>query len=186
MYWVLFIIYFYVTVILETLAKFTLLEKLKCVKNWDVYHKSRIWQMLHYVRLWNTDTRTWSQNMSWKVHIFLYPCKIPVPIGKFYPFLNMCHVHHLRVLNVTDSVRLHCSLYHSILHHNKVEEIILIRSNEMQQYAGLYLLQNYSTCFGFLSHPSSGIHQTVTAASGTGHSVRSSSYSFMYSWWWVW
>ena len=46
---------------------------------------------------------------------------------------------------------------------------ILIRSNEMQQYAGVYLLQNYSTCFGCLSHPSSGVHQTVTASSGTDH-----------------
>ena len=26
------------------------------------------------------------------------------------------------------------------------------------------------TCLGFLSHPSSGVHQTVTAASGTGPS----------------
>jgi len=42
----------------------------------------------------------------------------------------------------------------------------------MQQYAGVYLMQNYSTCFGCLSHPSSGVHQTVTADSGTGHSVR--------------
>jgi len=41
----------------------------------------------------------------------------------------------------------------------------------MQQYAGVYLLQNYSTCFGCLSHSSSGVHQTVTAASGTGRSV---------------
>ena len=39
----------------------------------------------------------------------------------------------------------------------------------MQQYAGVYLLQNYSTCLGCLSHPSSGVHQTVTAAPGTGH-----------------
>jgi hypothetical protein len=39
----------------------------------------------------------------------------------------------------------------------------------MEQYAGIYLLQNYSTCFGCPSHPSSGVHQTVTAASGTGH-----------------
>jgi len=46
---------------------------------------------------------------------------------------------------------------------------ILISSNKMQQYAGIYLLQNYSTCFGFLSHPSSGLHQTVTATSGTGN-----------------
>ena len=51
-------------------------------------------------------------------------------------------------------------------------DCILRRSNEMQQYAGVYLLQNCSTCFGCLSHPSSGVHKTVTAASGTGHSVR--------------
>ena len=53
---------------------------------------------------------------------------------------------------------------------------ILIRSNAMQQYAGVYLLQNYSTCFGCLSHPSSVVHQTVTAASGTGHSVRATTF----------
>ena len=46
----------------------------------------------------------------------------------------------------------------------------------MQQYAGLYLLQNYSTCFGRLSHTSSGVHQTVTAASGTSHSVRATTF----------
>ena len=40
----------------------------------------------------------------------------------------------------------------------------------MQQYAGIYLLQIYSTCFGCPSHPSSGAQKTVTAASGTGHS----------------
>jgi len=48
---------------------------------------------------------------------------------------------------------------------------ILIRSNHMQQYAGIYLLQNQSTYFGCPSRPSSGIHTTVTAASGTGHSI---------------
>jgi len=46
----------------------------------------------------------------------------------------------------------------------------------MQQYAGVYLLQNYSTCFGCTSHPSSGVHQTVTAASGTGHSVTATTF----------
>ena len=40
----------------------------------------------------------------------------------------------------------------------------------MQQYAAIYLLQNYSTCFGCSSHASSGVHKNVTAASGTGHS----------------
>ena len=53
---------------------------------------------------------------------------------------------------------------------------ISIRSNEMLQYAGVYLLQNYSTCFGCLLHSSSGVHQTVTAASGTGHSVRATTF----------
>jgi hypothetical protein len=46
----------------------------------------------------------------------------------------------------------------------------------MQQYAGVYLLQNYSTCFGCLSHPSSGVHQNITAVSGTGHSVKATTF----------
>jgi len=41
----------------------------------------------------------------------------------------------------------------------------------MQQYAGIYLLQNHSTCFGCPLHPSSRVHKTVSAASGTGHSI---------------
>ena len=30
---------------------------------------------------------------------------------------------------------------------------------------------NLSTCFGCSSHPSSGVHKTVTAVSGTGHNI---------------
>jgi len=41
----------------------------------------------------------------------------------------------------------------------------------MLQYAGVYLLQNHSTCFGCPSHPSSGVHKPVTAAPGTAHSI---------------
>ena len=37
----------------------------------------------------------------------------------------------------------------------------------MQQYEGIYLLQNHSTCFWCPSHPSSGVHKNVTAATGT-------------------
>jgi len=40
----------------------------------------------------------------------------------------------------------------------------------MRKYAGIYLLQNHSTCFGCPSLPSSGVHKSKTAASGTGHS----------------
>ena len=47
---------------------------------------------------------------------------------------------------------------------------VLISSNKMQQYAVIYLLQVYSTCFGRPSHASSGVQKTVTAASGTGPS----------------
>ena len=47
---------------------------------------------------------------------------------------------------------------------------VLIRSNKMQQYAGIYLLQVYSTCFGRPSHPSSGVQKIITEASGTGRS----------------
>jgi hypothetical protein len=56
---------------------------------------------------------------------------------------------------------------HGSVHRNS----ILVRSNKMQQYADIYLLWNHSTCFGSPSHTSSGIHKTVTAASGTGHSI---------------
>jgi len=31
------------------------------------------------------------------------------------------------------------------------------------------LLQDHSTCFGYLSHPSSGVHETVVTATGTSH-----------------
>jgi hypothetical protein len=57
------------------------------------------------------------------------------------------------------------------IHGSMHRDSILIRSNKMQQYAGIYLLQNHSTCFGCPSHPSSGVHKTVTAASSTDHSI---------------
>jgi len=51
------------------------------------------------------------------------------------------------------------------IHVSVHRDSVLIRSEEMQQYASVYLLQNHSTYFGCPSHPSSGVHQTVTAAS---------------------
>ena len=62
-------------------------------------------------------------------------------------------------------------LYNFFFHGSVHRNSILIRSKEMQQYAGIYLLQSYSTCFGCPSHPSSGLHKTVTAASSTGPSI---------------
>ena len=120
------------------------------------------------------------------------------------------HRHTLKHAKVMYGLALWYSRFciHSSVHRNS----ILIRSNKMKQYAGIYLLQNHSTCFGCTSHPSSGVHNTVTAASGADHSIwsttflqrgqlatleegccyvvtmtctRGCSYSFMYSWWWV-
>ena len=65
----------------------------------------------------------------------------------------------------------HCEAQHKTYISVHMVKFILIRSNKMQQYAGIYLLQNHSTCFGCLSHLSSRVHKTVTAASGTGHSI---------------
>ena len=47
----------------------------------------------------------------------------------------------------------------------------LKKSKKMQLYEDIYLLLNYSTCFGRPSHPSSGVHKTVVAASGTDHTI---------------
>jgi len=54
--------------------------------------------------------------------------------------------------------------------------IRLKKSNKMQQYADIYLLLNYSTCFGRPSRPSSGAHKTVVAASGTDHTIWGTSF----------
>ena len=46
----------------------------------------------------------------------------------------------------------------------------------MQQYADIYLLLNYSKCFGRPSRPSSAVHKTVVAAAGTDHSIWGASF----------
>ena len=52
----------------------------------------------------------------------------------------------------------------------------LKKSNEMQQYADIYLQLNYSTCFVRPSRPSSGVHKIVVAASGTDHTIWGASF----------
>jgi len=48
--------------------------------------------------------------------------------------------------------------------------------NKIQQDATvhryLFTAKSLSTCFGCSSHPSSGEHKTITAVSGTGHTVK--------------
>jgi len=52
----------------------------------------------------------------------------------------------------------------------------LKKSNEMQRYADIYLLLNYSTCFGRPSRLSLGVHKTLVAASGTYHTMWGASF----------
>jgi len=53
------------------------------------------------------------------------------------------------------------------VHHNSR----LKKSNEIQQYADIYLLINYSTCFGLPSRLSSGVYHIAVAASGTDSTI---------------
>jgi len=56
-------------------------------------------------------------------------------------------------------------------------KLALKKSNEMQKYENIYLLLNYSTCFGRPSRPSPGAHKIVVAASGTDHTVKYKSWT---------
>ena len=47
--------------------------------------------------------------------------------------------------------------------------ILLIVQRDATQNNLFIILQVHSTCFGCQTHPSSGVHKTVTTASGTGH-----------------
>ena len=58
---------------------------------------------------------------------------------------------------------------------SKLLQTWLKESNKMQQYADIYLLLNYSTCFGRPLHPS-WVHKTVVAASDTDHTVWGASF----------
>ena len=86
--------------------------------------------------------------------------------------------------------------------------ILIIVQRDATQSSLFIILQVHSTCFGYQPHPSSGVHKTVTAVSGTVQlplskvpslatldrgsctqnmtSTGDCSYSFVYSWWWVW
>ena len=47
--------------------------------------------------------------------------------------------------------------------------ILIIVQRDATQNSLFIILQVHSICFGCQPHPSSGIHKTVTTASGTGH-----------------
>ena len=76
----------------------------------------------------------------------------------------------IRILPLMISL-LHVAVIFFYVHGSVHRNSIIIISDKMQQYAGIYLLQNRSTCFGCPSHPSSEELKTAIAASGTGHSI---------------
>ena len=80
---------------------------------------------------------------------------------------KLCLLSRINLSLITKTTSFWEFYIHGSVHRNS----ILISSNKMQQYAGTYLLQNHSTRFGCPSHPSSGVHKTLTATSGTCHSI---------------
>ena len=49
------------------------------------------------------------------------------------------------------------------------EELLIIVQRDVTKNSLFIILQVQSTCFGCQTHPSSGLHKTVTTTSGTGH-----------------
>ena len=47
--------------------------------------------------------------------------------------------------------------------------MLIIVQRDATQSSLFIILQVHSTCFGCQPHPISGVHKTVTTASGTGH-----------------
>jgi hypothetical protein len=47
--------------------------------------------------------------------------------------------------------------------------ILIIVQRDAIQSSLFIILQVHTTCFSCQPHPSSGVHKTVTTASGTGH-----------------
>jgi hypothetical protein len=47
--------------------------------------------------------------------------------------------------------------------------ILIVAQRDATQSSLFNILQVRSTCFGFQPHPSTGVHKTVTTATGTGH-----------------
>ena len=58
-------------------------------------------------------------------------------------------------------------MWHNPLSFDRVYIILIIVQRDATQSSIFIILQVHSTCFGFQTHPSSGVHKTVTTTSGT-------------------
>jgi len=111
----------------------------------------------------------WLQCLSWSIGY--WPCEGPGKWGGLWP-VGIWE-------GVTDHVgklSFNCVEVGPFLMIMEYLHSRLNNSNEMQQYADNYLLLNYSTCFGRPPRPSSGVHKTVVAASGTDHTIWGASF----------
>ena len=97
--------------------------------------------------------------------------KKPVAIYIYIYIYIYTHTHtHTHILTTCD-VSYKVYICSSVRRNSRLK-----KSNKMQQHADIYLLLNYSTCFGRPSLPTSGVHKTVVAASGTDHTVWGASF----------
>jgi len=101
----------------------------------------------------------------YKKYQLLYIYSIPPDDG-----LQICPKHV--EVDLRNKLRINkCYICSSVRRNSRLKE-----SNKMKLYAGIYLLLNCSSCFGRPSHPSSGVHKTVVAASGTDHTIWGASF----------
>jgi len=82
----------------------------------------------------------------------------------------MEHIKHTQTYVKTDIQHFFHILNFAILEcsqHNNVYTMLIIVQRDATQSSLFITLQVHSTCFGCQAHPSSGVHKTVTTASGT-------------------
>ena len=91
---------------------------------------------------------------------FLQSWRWRQPVSLFiYLFICLLYIH------IVTYVTLDFHVYGSMHHWS----ILIIVQLDATQNRLFIILQVHSTCFRCQPHPSSGVHKTVTAASGTGH-----------------
>ena len=136
-------------------------------------------------------------------------CRKVVPSSEGWTRLSK-YYYSLHFLKSRTRVRFHSTWYRNCGGHINFGtrysfSILIIVQRDANQSSLFIILQVHSTCFGCQSHPSSGVHKTVTTASGTVQlplsnvatleggnctenmtSAGGCSYSFVYTWWWVW
>ena len=91
--------------------------------------------------------------------VILPPCPcFLVATVRLTPGCQRCHT----LSNIRDTPQIVVSVY-------LVQSLLIIVQRDAIQSSLFIILRVHSTCFGCQPHPSSGVHKTVTTASGTCH-----------------